>query len=94
MNDTIKEYCKKGKFPPRDVLNKKFKCPVIVVYHNPSDFIGKYVARIWDMEDGKVAPKNFILKNTLEEIQEQIPVGMKWFERDEEDDPCIVGTYI
>lgn len=46
------------------------------------------------MEDGKVAPKNFILKNTLEEIQEQIPVGMKWFERDVEDDPCIVGTYI
>lgn len=46
MNESIQEYCKKGKFPPREVLNQKFKCPVIVVYHKPSDFTGKYVARI------------------------------------------------
>lgn len=50
MSKSIREnIVKKREFPPREVLNQKFKCPVIVVYHNPSDFIGKYVARIWDM---------------------------------------------
>ena len=94
MNESIQEYCKKGKFPPREVLNQKFKCPVIVVYRNSSDFIGKYVARIWDLEDKSIVPKHFIVKDTLREVQEQIPINMKWFERDAEDDPCIVGTYI
>ena len=94
MNDSIREYCKKRTFPPHAILDKKFKCPVIVVYHTPGDFPGKYVARIWDLEDGQPVPKYFIVKNTLEEIKREIPGGMTWFMRDDDDDPCVVGTYI
>ncbi|MGP1563249.1 hypothetical protein [Filifactor alocis] len=46
------------------------------------------------MEDGQPVPKYFIVKNTLEEIAREIPVGMRWFMRDDDDDPCVVGTYI
>lgn len=46
------------------------------------------------MEDGQPVSKYFIVKNTLEEIAREIPVGMKWFMRDDDDDPCVVGTYI
>ena len=94
MNESIQEYCKKGTFPPRTILEKKFKCPVIVVYHSPTDFHGKYVARIWDVEDGQPVPRYFIVKNTLEEIKREIPAGMTWFMRDDDDDPYVVGTYI
>lgn len=94
MNKSLRKSCREGETPLREVLNKKCKYPVIVVSRNPSDFIGKYVARIWDLEDKSIVPKHFIVKDTLREVQEQIPINMKWFERDAEDDPCIVGTYI
>ena len=66
--------------------------PIICVYYNPSDYPGKYVARVFDVT---VASKYVVVKDTLEEIRKAIPKNrFKRFVRRDNDDPVIVETYI
>jgi hypothetical protein len=68
-----------------------------VVYYNPRDFPGKYVARRHDVLRGPTpsrASSEYFTADTLEEIQSRIPPGMYRMNRYEDDDPNIVETWI
>lgn len=65
--------------------------PIITVYNNPRDYPGKFLARIFN----GVRPTNVIMvKDSLEEINRNIPGSMVWINRYPVDDPAIVGTWI
>lgn len=65
--------------------------PIIVVYKNPSDYPGKYVARLWTLDK----PTEFaIIKDTLAEVRAAIPAGFTMLAPSVGDDPVIVETWI
>lgn len=67
------------------------KMPVIAVFYNTSDYKGKYIARLFDIEN----PMNIIvLKNTLEEIRAAIPKQFIRTSRLEEDHETVVEVWL
>ena len=67
------------------------RLPLICVYNNPSDYPGKYVARVWDVD----RPTNLVaIADSLEEIREAKPPEMMIMDRIPNDDPVIVETWI
>jgi endonuclease V-like protein UPF0215 family len=67
------------------------RLPLICVYNNPSDYPGKYVARVWDVD----RPTNLVaIADSLEEIREAKPPEMMIMDRMPNDDPVIVETWI
>ncbi len=66
--------------------------PIIVVYNSPSDFPGKYVARLWDIY--KKATAYAMVAATLESIHMGIPVMMTRLGPAATDDPVIVETWL
>jgi hypothetical protein len=67
-----------------------YSMPLITVYRNPSDFKGKFVARLFDLEK----PTEYVIvKDTLEEVRAVIPPHFSRFARFEEDDPVIVEVW-
>lgn len=67
------------------------RLPLICVYNNPSDYPGKYVARLWDVDK----PTNMVaIAESLEEIREAKPPEMMIMDRMPNDDPVIVETWI
>jgi hypothetical protein len=66
--------------------------PIIAVYNSPSDFPGKYVARLWDIN--KRATAYAMVADTLEEIRAGIPVTMTRLGPSAMDDPIIVETWL
>jgi hypothetical protein len=70
-----------------------------VVYSNPKDFPGKYVARRWDIIRGQTEPKptsEHHVADTLEEIRKMIPDrgGLACIPRYDDDDYAIVEMWI
>jgi len=74
----------------------RFRCPVITIYNQETlDYKGMYVARLFLCKDGKTYPTKLVCVNKdLEAIKETIPAYMHFFIRSENDDKCIIGTYI
>lgn len=71
------------------------RMPVYVIYENPEDYPGKYVARLHVVEAGESYATNLVaVRNTLKDIRMCIPATCQLFARDEKDDPCIVETWI
>ena len=67
------------------------KVPLICIYERPEDYPGKFVARLWDLQQ----PTSFlVVADTLEEIRKAIPSGMVPIQRDPTDAPAIVETWI
>lgn len=67
------------------------KLPLICVYNSSSDYPGKYVARVWDVDK----PTNLVaIADSLEEIREAKPPEMMIMDRMPNDDPVIVETWI
>lgn len=66
--------------------------PIICVYYNPTDYPGKYVARVFDV----TTPSRYVLvKDTLIEVRKAIPKNrFQRFARNDEDDPTIVESYL
>lgn len=65
------------------------------VYHNPADFPGQYVARRWVGLDPDYAPA--AVAPTLEEVREKLlkdNPGLTRLDRQENDDPVIVETWL
>jgi hypothetical protein len=62
------------------------------VYFNPKDFPPEsYVVRRWELD----VPKEVVSVTTsLEAARATIPVGSYRLERDVNDDPCILETWI
>ena len=73
------------------ISDNDIKIPLITIYYNPSDYPGKYVARLFDCSN----PTHYIvLADTLENIRQSIPPTMRCFRRHPDDDPCIVEVWI
>lgn len=67
------------------------RMPIIVVYKDTKDYPGQYVARLWDL----ITPTEVVVvKNTLEEIRNEIPEGFINIGRMSNDDPVIVESWI
>jgi hypothetical protein len=65
--------------------------PLITIYKNTTDYPNCYVARLWDTNK----PTNVIMvSKDIETIRKNIPVGMYKLGRRENDDKCIVETWI
>jgi hypothetical protein len=68
----------------------KYRMPLITVYDSPSDYPGKFIARLFDVQN----PTEFaVVKNTLEEVRMSIPFQHR-LERRIEDDPNIVEVWL
>ena len=64
--------------------------PIYVIYKNPKDHPGKYVARKFILD--KPTEECFIA-NSLEEVRAKLPKGLTCFDRDPSDDKCIVESW-
>lgn len=72
-------------------LIKITRLPLICIYNNPSDYPGKYVARLWDVDK----PTNMVaIAESLEEIREAKPPEMMIINRIPNNYPIIVETWI
>jgi hypothetical protein len=71
-----------------------YKFPVIVVYNDKTlDYMGFYVARLWDGVNN--VPSNIVvLKKTRDEITAIIPVVLTRIRREPDDDKNIIESYI
>lgn len=68
--------------------------PVIVIYNSPDDYKGYFVARVWDLDK---PTDTFMLKKDLHKIREDIKANlpnMVRLPKAQNDDPCIVETWI
>jgi hypothetical protein len=66
-----------------------------VIYFDPLDQPGKYVARQWIIAGGKIMPVHIsYASNTLEDAREHIPEGMVNLGRFAHDEPQIVEVWI
>lgn len=66
-----------------------------VVYENPSDYPGKYVLRRQTAEKGSISKDSeCVVKDSYEELIEHIPQGKTRINRDLQDDPVIMETWI
>jgi hypothetical protein len=74
-----------------DIYLRNLLLPMIVVYENPVDFPGKYVARMWDCND---VTELAMVKDTLTEIHNGIPHGFICTEPSPHDDPVIIEVWL
>lgn len=70
---------------------EKTSVPLIVVYDNPTDFKGHFVARLFYLD--KPTPI-CIVKDTLTDIQNEIPDTFAKLARNPLDDPKIVCVFV
>ncbi|EIT84278.1 hypothetical protein A374_15868 [Fictibacillus macauensis ZFHKF-1] len=65
--------------------------PMIVIYNSPKDIPGKYVARLYDVDQ----PTNItMIKETLAELHEALPPNVHHVPRNANDHPTIVETWL
>jgi hypothetical protein len=74
-----------------NLLDKIETMALVTIYQNPIDYPNKYVARLFDLE--RKTPY-VILADELNELTGKLPDYMIGFERDINDDPCIVCTFM
>jgi hypothetical protein len=68
---------------------------MICIYDRPNDYPERFVGRIIFINHGVVIMSNaVILADTLEELKTKIPSSMVYLDRQENDDPKIVGVYL
>lgn len=68
-----------------------FQMPVIAVFYNTSDIPNKYAARLFDLN----LPTNIVvIKDTLEEIQNVIPTHLTRMNRQPDDHPTVIETWL
>lgn len=64
--------------------------PFICVYHNPSDYPDKFVARLWyEGQPTQLA----MVADSLKDIRSAMPAEMVIMRRRKNDDPVIVETW-
>ena len=73
---------------------KRERLPMWVVTKSPSDFPGKFVARLHYTLPAAEPTKVVIIGDTIEAVREAIPHGLFAFARYPSDDPVIVETWM
>lgn len=79
----------------KNVDFSEMKFPIVVLYDHPADFPGDYIARVYDIRNGKVIPTNVAIRHKdLRELKEDVFCsGFQTFiPRSEEDARCIIGS--
>lgn len=79
------------RLPPYEMIGEIVRFPMYVIYNSPSDYPGKYVVRVWDLN----IPTNLVaVADSYEQIMKSIPTKRvcNWG-RTSIDDPCIVETW-
>ena len=72
-------------------ITKLSTFPIICIYSSPKDYPGKYIARLWDVN----TPTNIVaIAESLDEIRKTKPADMVIMQRQPQDDPVIVETWI
>ena len=72
-------------------IAKATQFPLICIYNSPKDYPGKYIARLWDVN----RPTNIVaIAESLDEIRKTKPADMVIMQRQLQDDPVIVETWI
>jgi hypothetical protein len=74
-------------------MTKYIRMPIWVIYANPLDYPGQYVARLWDGMTN-TATTSYMLAPTLEAIRRRLPPDLCCLDRQERDAPCIVETWL
>lgn len=72
-------------------LVRQTTMPIITIFNSPTDYPGKYVARVFDVDKPTTLAA---VADTYEELMQAIPAGMVRLERNEKDDPVILETWI
>lgn len=70
---------------------KLYVFQAFTIFHNPKDFPGKFVVRLFD---GKTPTRLLTVKDTLEEARKTIPPMFFRVDRSQNDDPVIVETWL
>ena len=65
--------------------------PLIMVYEDPEDYLGKFVARLYN---GRRATHLIVLADTLEELRQAKPDCMSIFKRRESDPLKVAETWL
>jgi hypothetical protein len=70
--------------------------PMWTVFERPADYRQGFVARRFEARaDGSaVAALDAFYGPTLESVRARLPAGLYRIERDDDDDPCIVETWL
>lgn len=70
--------------------------PMWVLYKHPRDFPDKYIARLHVLgSNGYAATPEVLVADELEEVRQQLDAkGLVRLERNENDDPVIVETWL
>lgn len=73
-------------------LVRQTTMPIITIYNSPTDYPGKYVARVFDVDK---ATNLAAVADTYEGLLEAIPTGsMVRLDRNPNDDPVILETWV
>lgn len=72
-------------------IRRTVKAPIICIYESPADYPGQFVARLWDLDK---PTRYIVVADMLEAVRAAIPEDMIRFRRDQNDDPCIVESWI
>jgi hypothetical protein len=65
------------------------------VYDHPSDFPDRFIARLWLVSrTGTVMTEETVSAATLEELRDRLPPGLYRLDRDPNDDPVVVETWL
>lgn len=68
-----------------------YNLPLLVVYNDPKDYPGKYVMRLWNVDE---STDHVIVKDSLDEIHNSIPSRFFNLGRNQHDDGSIVEVWI
>ena len=68
-----------------------YTMPLFTVYYNPDDFPGRFVVRLWDMEQSTPFA---ILGESLEDVRSKLPHGLHRLPRNTNDAPAIIETWL
>ena len=70
---------------------QRITVPFIVIYDNPTDFEGHFVARLFSLDQ----PTPFCIVNkSLDDVLKEIPSELKLMPRHPQDDPKIVSIFM
>ncbi len=89
-NDVVMDSFKKFNF-------STFVMVMIVIYFSPSDYEDKYIARVWTFDPilrRHVPTKFMMIKDTLDEVRQELPPILTKIDRFDNDDKCIVEVYL
>lgn len=68
--------------------------PMISIYKNPKDYPDKFVARVFDIQPGKVYATRYIrISEDIDELRRSMPSEFSFLDRTPMDDPELVEIW-